>query len=296
MVANFLIGLREGLEASLVVGILVAYLVRTGRRDRLWTVSVGVGVAVALSLAVGAGLTFTSAHLGFKAQEALGGGLSIVAVGFVTWMVFWMRRTARFLRRDLDAKMSQAVAMGTTALVLTSFLAVGREGLETTLFVWSAVKSSGSFGVAPLGGALLGIAVAVVIGYLVYRQSVRINLATFFRWTGAALVVVAAGVLAYGVHDLQEAGILPGLDRLAFDVSSVIAPTSVAGTLIKGVFNLSPAMTVLEVVVWAAYLIPVMIAFLMPARRPSTTGPATAAAQPQGQATPAQAAAGAVQG
>lgn len=277
MFANFLIGLREGLEASLVVGILVAYLVRTGRRDRLWTVATGVGAAVALSLAVGAALTFTSARLSFRAQEALGGALSIVAVGFVTWMIFWMRRTARHLRRELDERMEQALAMGTGALVTTAFIAVAREGLETTLFVWAAVKSSGDFGPSPLGGALLGIAVAVVIGYLLYRQAVRINLATFFRWTGAGLVLVAAGVLAYGVHDLQEADILPGLQTLAFDVSSVIAPTSVVGTLVKGVLNLSPAMTVLEVIVWACYLVPVMTLFLLPSRRPAR--PAAAVGQ-----------------
>jgi high-affinity iron transporter len=275
VIANYLIGLREGLEAALVVSILVAYLVKAGRRDRLAPVWAGVLAAVALSLVFGAVLTFTSSQLSFRAQEAFGGTLSIVAVGFVTWMVFWMRRTARFLSTDLRGKMQSALAMGTGALVLTSFLAVGREGLETALFIWSAVQATGS-STSPVVGAALGLASAVVLGYLFYKGAVRINLATFFRWTGLVLVVVAAGVLAYGVHDLQEAGVLPGVNALAFDVSGAVPPDSWYGTLLKGTVNFSPATTWLQAVAWLVYVVPVLALFLKPARTAPAPRPAAA--------------------
>ncbi|MYT70764.1 MULTISPECIES: iron uptake transporter permease EfeU [unclassified Streptomyces] len=262
MFANYLIGLREGLEASLIVCILVAYLVKTDRRDALKPVWLGVGAAVFLALAFGAGLEFGSQEMTFKAQEALGGSLSIVAVGLVTWMVFWMRRTARHLKTELQGKLDSALRMGTAALVVTAFLAVGREGLETSLFVWTAVHATSDGTTEPVIGALLGLATAVVLGWLFYRGAVRINLAKFFTWTGGMLVVVAAGVLAYGVHDLQEADFIGGLNSLAFDISSTIAPDGWLGTLLKGVFNFQPDPTVLQVVVWCLYLIPTMAFFL----------------------------------
>ncbi len=258
MLANFLIGLREGLEAALVVSILVAYLVKTDRRASLPALRLGVGIAVAVSLAFGALLTYGPRGLTFEAQELIGGLLSIVAVGLVTWMIFWMARTARTLSGELRNRVDAAESGW--ALAVVGAFAVGREGLETALFLWAATRAaartSGST-TEPLIGALLGIAVAVVIGYLIYRGAVRINLSRFFQWTGAFLIVVAAGVLAYGVHDLQEARFLPGLDVLAYDVSGVIAPGGVLGTLLKGIFNFSPAATVAEAIAWWAYLVPV---------------------------------------
>ena len=265
MVANYLIGLREGLEAALVVSILVAYLVKSGRRDKLAPVWTGVLVAVALSLCFGALLTFTSGRLSFQAQEAFGGILSVIAVGFVTWMIFWMRRTARSLSKELRGRMDAALAMGTGALMVTAFIAVGREGLETSLFIWSAVQATGE-STEPVLGAVLGLLTAVVIGYLFYKGALRINLATFFTWTGAFLIVVAAGVLSYGVHDLQEAGILPGLNSLAFDVSNAVPPSSWYGTLLKGTVNFTPATTWLQAIAWTAYIVPVFVLFFRPSR------------------------------
>jgi high-affinity iron transporter len=265
VLANALIGLREGLEASLIVSILVAYLVRTGRRDALPRVWAGVAAAVALSLGAGAVLTWSSASLSFEAQELLGGTLSIVAVGFVTWMVFWMRRTARTLKGDLEGKVEGALGAGGTALVVVAFLSVAREGLETALFLWAATQSAGS-GPVPLTGALLGLLLAVAVARLLYTRTVRLDLGRFFTVTGALLVVVAAGVLAYGVHDLQEARLLPGLASLAFDVSDVVPPSSWYGALLKGTVNFSPATTWLEAAAWLAYLLPVAYLY---ARRPS---------------------------
>ncbi|EGG49571.1 MULTISPECIES: iron uptake transporter permease EfeU [Streptomyces] len=264
MFSNYLIGLREGLEASLVVCILIAYLVKTGRREALRPIWSGIALAIALALGFGCVLEFGSQELTFQAQEALGGSLSIVAVGLVTWMVFWMRRTARHLKAELHGKLDAALAMGTGALVATAFLAVGREGLETALFVWASVHAAGDGSPRPLIGVALGLASAVLLGWLFYRGAVRINLAKFFTWTGGMLVVVAAGVLAYGVHDLQEADLLPGLTSLAFDISGTIPPDSWYGTLLKGVFNFQPDPTVLQSVVWLLYLVPALALFLAP--------------------------------
>lgn len=279
MLANYLIGLREGLEAALVVGILVAYLVRTGHRDRLGPLWVGVATAVVVSLVAGALLTFTSRSLSFRAQETFGGVMSVVAVVFVTWMIFWMRRTARHLKGELHSKLDAALLMGGWALALTALIAVGREGLETALFIWTAVKATGN-STTPVIGAALGLATAVVLGYLLYKRSVKLNLAKFFTFTGAALVVIAAGVLAYGVHDFQEAGYLTafGFDKVVFDATGVLPPSSWWGSLFKGLFSISAAPTRLELSVWIVYLLPVMVVFLRKA--PSATPPAPVPAPP----------------
>ncbi|MGW0081590.1 iron uptake transporter permease EfeU [Streptomyces sp. NPDC003393] len=277
MFSNYLIGLREGLEASLVVCILIAYLVKTGRRDALRPIWTGIGIAVAIALAFGSVLEFGSQELTFQAQEALGGSLSVLAVGLVTWMVFWMRRTARHLKAELHGKLDQALAMGTGALVVTAFLAVGREGLETALFVWASVHAASDGTPRPLVGVALGLATAVLLGWLFYRGALKINLAKFFTWTGAMLVVVAAGVLAYGFHDLQEADWLPGLTHLAFDISGAIPPDSWYGTLLKGVLNFQPDPTVLQVTVWLLYLVPTLTLFFAPVGFPSGKGKVTVA-------------------
>ncbi|HEY6892211.1 MAG TPA: iron uptake transporter permease EfeU, partial [Solirubrobacter sp.] len=262
MFGNYLIGLREGLEASLVVSILIAYLVKVGRRDRLVGVGVGAGCAVAISVLFGALLTYTSSSIlqTGQSRELFGGTLSIVAVGFVTWMIFWMRRTARHMRADLSGALRSALELGVVAVAATAFMAVAREGLETALFFWSAVQAAGST-LSPILGFVLGVLTSIVIAWLLYRRSVSLNLARFFTWTGAGLVIVAAGVLAYGVHDLQEGGALGGLDSLAFDISAQVPPSSWYGTLLKGTINLSPQTTVLQAIVWTLYIVPVMALF-----------------------------------
>jgi len=281
MLANFLIGLREGLEAALVVGILVAYLVRLGRREQLAALWAGVATAVAVSLAFGAALTFGPQGLSFEAQEAIGGALSIAAVGLVTWMIFWMARTARHLKSDLQHRLDGAVVAGRRAVFVIALLAVGREGLETALFLWAGAQAAGARNGGPLLGAALGLAVSVTLGWAIYRGAVRLDLRRFFGWTGMVLVVVAAGVLSYGVHDLQEAGILPGLNSLAFDVSGAVPPNSWYGTLLKGTVNFSPATSWLELAAWVAYVVPTMTFFVRtawarPAARPAAPVPAAA--------------------
>jgi high-affinity iron transporter len=276
MLGNYLIGLREGLEAALVVSILVAYLVKTGRRGLLPRIWSGVALAVAVSLAFGAVLTYGPRGLTFEAQELIGGSLSILAVVFVTWMIFWMARAARSLSGELRGQIDRAADGGRWSLAIVAALAVGREGLETALFLWAATNTATRDAVGgttptwePLIGAGLGLLTAVVIGYLLYRGAISINLSRFFAWTGGFLIFVAAGVLSYGVHDLQEARFLPGEGSLMFDVSDVINPTSWYGTLLKGVFNFSPATTWLEGLAWLAYFIPTMTLFLRGVRRRS---------------------------
>ena len=276
MLANYLIGLREGLEATLVVVILVAYLVKSDRRALLGRVWGGVAIAVLVSLALGALLTFGPRGLSFEAQEAIGGSLSLVAVAVVTAMVMWMARSARSLSGELKGQVDKAAAAGGASLVVVAMLAVGREGLETALFLWAATQAAVGIGgstAGPLVGAALGLGSAVLLGYLFYRGALTINVAKFFTWTGAILILVAAGVLGYGLHDLQEAGILPGLNSLAFDVSGTIPESSFVGTILKGTLNFSPATTWLQALAWLAYVSVTMTLFLRVIRRSNQPAP-----------------------
>ena len=299
MLASFLIGLREGLEAALVVGILVAYVTRVGRRDVLPRLWLGVALAVALSLGIGAFFTFGAYALTFEAQELIGGLLSLAAVAMVTWMVFWMQRTARDLKRTLEGGLDRALAAGGLwGVVVIGFVSVAREGVETTLLLWSMVQSFGD-GSGALVGAVLGIAAAVVVGWLLHRGMVRIDLRRFFAWTGAILIVVAAGVLAYAIHDLQEAGVLPGpfgaaapVDPAtgavligwagfpfgwAFDASHVVQPYGVLHTILQATVGFMPQMTRLQVVAWVLYLGVVGVAYVRGQRRPAASVPPVSA-------------------
>jgi high-affinity iron transporter len=260
MLANYLIGLREGLEAALVVGILVAYLIKSGRRRHLPQLWAGTAIATLVSLVFGAVLTFGPQGLAPGTQEAIAGSLAVAAVGLITWMIFWMGKTARYLKSNLQHKLDETLAAGPMAVLVVALLAVGREGLETALFLWAAAKTTGS-GTRPLLGAALGLATALVLGWLIYRGALRLNLRSFFAWTGAVLIVIAAGVLASGVNDLQDAGILPGAQSLAFDVSATIPPESWYANVLKGVLNFSPATTWLQAIAWAGYLVPVLALF-----------------------------------
>ncbi|MEZ7754822.1 FTR1 family protein [Microbacterium paraoxydans] len=300
MLATFLIGLREGLEAALVVGILVAYLRRLGRRDALPKMWAGVGLAIALALGIGAILTFGAYELTFQAQELIGGGLSLVAVAMVTWMIFWMQRAGRAMKATLEGGIDRALTVGGLwALIAIGFVSVAREGIETTLLLWSMVQS---FGDAPsaLVGALLGLSVAVVLGWLISRGALRLDLRRFFAWTGGFLVIVAAGVLAYALMDLQEAGALPGpftaaapLDPVtgavavgaagfpfgwAFDVSAAIAPGGALASVLQATVGFMPAMTWLQVLAWGLYILVVGGLYLRGLRsaRPSTRGASAA--------------------
>lgn len=253
MLANYLIGLREGLEMALIVTILIAYVVKVGRTDVLSKLWIGIGIALVVPLGIGAVLTWGPYGMSFQAQEILGGTLSLVAVGFVTWMVFWMGKTARTMKSTLHNRLDSALVGAGWGVVLLAMLSVGREGIETSLFVWATVASTGGSW-EPAVGALLGLASAAVLGFLLYRGMVKINLGTFFTWTGAFLILVAAGVFAYGLGDLQEAGLLPGGAAHAYDISRAIPSSSWYGTIAAGILNFNPSPTLLQVAGWVGYL------------------------------------------
>jgi high-affinity iron transporter len=275
MVANFLIGLREGLEAALVVAILVAYLVRIDQRQFLPRIWAGVAAAIGLSVVAVLALQVTGQALSDEAAEAFAGFMSLLAVALITWMILWMARHARTLKAHLHGEVDNALARSSWALVLVAFFAVGREGLETALFLWTGMRSTGG-GVLPLLGAVLGLGAAVALGILIYRGALRLNLSRLFFWTGIGLIVIAAGVLRYGVHELQEAGLLPGKDQYVLDVTGVINPDGVVATVLRTVFNVVPTMTALELLAWGGYLVIVLTIFLVVIRRRTdSSAPAT---------------------
>lgn len=284
MFQTFLIGLREGLEAALIVSILIGYLHKIGRSREVRAMWLGIAAAILVSLAFGALLTFGPSTLTFEAQEFIGGSLSIIAVGFVTWMIFWMARTSKNLSGSLRSATDRARDGSIIGLVVLGAISVGREGLETALFLWAATRANASGGVSPVLltiSALVGILIAIGLAQMITKGLLRLNLGMFFKYTGAFLILVAAGVLAYGFHDLQEAGIIPGLNSLAFDLTAIIPPTSWYGTLLKGVFNFSPATTWVEAIVWWLYVIVVGSLFVRGIRKAPAAKPTSASSTVQ---------------
>lgn len=260
MLANFLIGLREGLEAALVVGILVAYLKKIGQADRTRVIWSGVFAAIALSTALGSFFTISSFELEGNAEPFVSGTLSVVAGGLITWMILWLAKKARFLKAELEGAMDRAIATGAGSLFALAFFSVGREGLETAIFIWNgAMATQGATSV--LVGTFLGLGVSVILGYLLYRGALKVNIGKFFRYSGIALVFVAAGMLSYAVHEFQEINLLPGDASKLYDISGFISKDGLVGSILKGALNFTPTPSVLQALVWAAYVIPVGYSF-----------------------------------
>jgi len=273
MLSTFVIALREGLEAALIVGILVAYIVRTDRRQLLKPLWIGVATAIAASLGLGAILSFTSAELSSRGEELFAGLTSFIAVGLVTWMVFWMKRAARTLRDELHGKVDNALVGGPISLALVAFFAVMREGLETALFIYTNFKTVGAASSATVG-LVLGLALAVALGYLIYNRSVKLNLSNFFTITGVALIIVAAGVLSYGIHEFQELGWLPGADTFIWDVTPWIAKESILGSILGGTIGFDTTTSVVQFIAWSAYLVAVLVPYLSKKSAPAPRIPA----------------------
>ena len=259
MLGSGLIGLREGLETGIVVMILVAFLVKSDRRSALKFVWLGVGIAVAMVVAVFLGIHFGTRTLTGMAAEAAAGIASLIAVVIVTSMVLVMKKAAGSMSGNLKAGMDVALDAGPVAVVVLSFLAVGREGLETALLMVGYAEGSAS--AWPFVGLLLGVCLAIGIAVLMYQGAVRINLARFFTFTGAFLIVVAAGILSYSVHAFQAMGWLPGLTNYAFHLDW-FDQSSWYGTVLGGIFNITPEPTVLQLLAWAGYLVIVLPLFL----------------------------------
>jgi high-affinity iron transporter len=264
--AAFLITLREGLEGALLVSILLAYLNAIGRRDQHRVVWAGVAAAIAGSVVAGAIIFLVAGQLSHTAAEVFEGVVSYLAVGVLTWMIFWMRRNAIKIKGDLQEKVDIAVATGSGfALGLLAFLAVGREGLETALFLFTAWGAgSEASPLLTLVGALLGLAVAVGLGIALYQGGIRLNLRTFFRVTGALILVVAASLLVYGTHELLEVGAFRFLEGtwLLAEAGAVSVPMSVINRVVVG---LGGSPTWLEFGLWLTYLVVTGYLFFRPA-------------------------------
>ena len=269
MLAPFLIMLREGLEAALIVSIIAGYLYQTDQADWLSTVWIGIFLAIAASFLVGAALQFASAEFPQKAQELFEAIVGFVAVALLTSMVFWMRRAARSIKGELQHGVDAALASGHAtafALVAMTFLAVGREGLESVFFLLAIFQQSPG-PQAPLG-ATLGTLVAVAAGFALYVGSVKIDLGRFFRITGVLILIVAAGLLAGSLRHLHEAGVWNGLQARAWDLTEVLPVTSPVGAVLSGIFNYHDAPTIGEVALYVGFLALMLPAFLRSAPPP----------------------------
>jgi high-affinity iron transporter len=283
VIPTLVIGLREGLEASLIVGIIAAFLNHAGRRDALKQLWLGVGAAVVLCLAVGAALFALSRELPQRAQEGLETVVGVFALAMVTFMIFWMTRHARSMKRELESAAQEALATGSTrALVIMAFLAVLREGFETAVFLIAVIQNSTSAGSAT-AGAVIGIVIAVGIGWGIYRGGVHLNLGRFFKITGLVLALVAAGLAMTAVHTAFEAGWLSAGQSTAADLTWLVRPGTVLSSLITGVLGIQPKPTVSEAIAWFVYAVPVVTYVAWPrGRRPTRP-----AAQPQSAGVPA---------
>jgi len=273
---TFVIGLREGLEAALIVGIIAAFLGQQGRRDTLRLVWFGTAAAVAICVGVAIVLQVISSDLPQRQQEGLETVVGALAVCLVTYMIIFMRRHARGLKKDLEGAAASALASGSSrALVAMAFLAVLREGFETAVFLLATFQASGNASTSWLG-AVLGILLAAAVGYAIYKGGVRLNLARFFRVTGLVLVVVAAGLVMTAFHTASEAGWLTVGQAQAFDLSWLVRPGTPLSSLLTGVLGIQPFPAWIEVIAWLAYLIPMVVIVAWPAGQARKRGPVAA--------------------
>jgi high-affinity iron transporter len=273
---TFVIGLREGLEAALIVGIIAAFLARQGRRDALRQVWLGVSVAVAICLAIAVALRVLERELPDRGQEMLETVVGALAVVMVTGMIIWMRKHARAMKGELEGAAAAALARGSArALVIMAFLAVLREGFETAVFLLATFQASGNATTAAIG-AVLGIAVAVGLGWAIFHGGVRLNMARFFTLTSVVLVLVAAGLVMTAVHTAHEASWINFGQAQAADLTWLVRPGTPLASLLTGVLGIQPTPVVIEVVAWVAYLVPMLIFVLRPTPKPPARQPVPA--------------------
>jgi high-affinity iron transporter len=266
MIPTFVITLREGVEASLIVGIIAAFLVKEGRRDALRQMWIGVGIAVVLCTIVGIGLDVVGEQLPQRQQEGLETIVGVIAVATISYMIVWMSRHSRGIKAELEGEAATALARGSTmALIAMAFLAVLREGFETSVFLLAAFQDATDTTAAG-AGATLGLLAAIAIGLGLYRGGVRINLSRFFRLTGLVLVFVAAGLLATAAHTAHEAGWINNFQGQALDLTWLVQPGTISGSLLTGMLGLQPTPTQIEVAVYLLYAAPMALYVLWPDR------------------------------
>ena len=274
MFVPFLIMLREGLEAALIVSLIASYLKRTGRTRWFPAMWGGVIAAIVLCAGLGMAINATTGEFPQRQQELFEGVVALIAVAMLTTMVFWMRKVARSMRLTLEKSVDQALEKrggSGLPLVMMVFLAVAREGLESVFFLLAAFTQD--VGYAPPAGALLGLLAAALLGMLIYYGGVRLNLAHFFRWSSLFILFVAAGLAAGAIRAFHEAGLWNHFQATAFDISNVLSTHSLAGTLLEGLLGYQEAPSVSEVAAWLIYLVPALLLFFFP------TPPAPAAAR-----------------
>ncbi len=289
LLGGFVTGLREGVEAALIVAIITSYLARTGEARRIPRVLLGAAAAIGISLAAGLAIFVLAGELRSPYEQLLEAATMILAAAIVTWMLFWMKRQARGIRGALHVQVDRALDDGGMwGLTLLAFTAVIREGIETAVFLLgqaSAVRDSGGTG-GVLLGALLGLAAAVVVGYVIFVGSRRIDLRLFFRVTGILLIFIAAGLLSRAVHELVEIGVVTVGTQPAYDLTAILPHRAGIGMFLRAVFGYSAQPEVLTLAVWIGYVAVVLWFFLRPDRRlpapPSVApgGSADAAAGP----------------
>jgi high-affinity iron transporter len=264
VIPTFVITLREGVEASLIVGIIAAFLVKEGRQDAMRQMWIGVGIAIVLCSAVGIALDVVGEQLPQRQQEGLETVVGVIAVATISYMIIWMTRHSRGIKAELEGGAASALANGSTmALVGMAFLAVLREGFETSVFLLAAFQDSSNTAAAG-AGAVLGLVAALLIGVGLYRGGVRINLSRFFRVTGVILVFVAAGLLATAAHTAHEAGWINSFQGQAVDLSWLVRPGTISESLLTGMLGLRPSPTAVEAVVYVAYALPMVLFVLWP--------------------------------
>jgi len=267
--SGLLTGLREGVEAALIVAILLGYLVKTGNGRHVSRIWLGAGAAIATSLLVGIVLFQTVGGLQEPYEQIFEGITMLVAASVVTWMLFWMRRQAMSVKGDLQAAVDRALtAGGIWGLALLAFTAVIREGIETSLFLVGQADSADEGASSVLVGALVGLAMAVAIGYVFYRGTRRINLGSFFRWTGVGLIFIAAGLLSHAIHEFIEVGVVTVATQTAFDISGTLSHEDGIGMFLRALFGYTSTPEVITLVAWATYIVVVLALFLRPVRRP----------------------------
>jgi high-affinity iron transporter len=288
-ISGLLTGLREGVEAALIVSIVITYLVKTGNGAHASKIWIGTGLAVIVSIAMGLVIFTTVGSLNEPYEQIFEGSTLLLAAGVVTWMLFWMRRQASGVKGALQAAVDRVVAAGGAwGLALLAFTAIIREGVETSLFLvgqaTSATTALGSSSAASVVmGAFVGLGIAVVIGYALYRGSRRLNLAAFFRWTGIALVFIAAGLLSNAVHEFTEIGFLGSgpWTRAAFDLSGVLSHDNGIGSFLRATFGYSANPEILTLVIHVGYIVAVLALYLRPT---PPRAPAAPTAAPAGRA------------
>ena len=276
---GLLTGLREGVEAALIVGIIAGYLVKIGRADRLASVWLGVSLAVVVSAAVGLAAFFVLGSLEGTVEKLIAGSTSLLAVVILTYMLFWMRKQAVSLGADLRKGVDRAVASASIfGLVLLAFTAVIREGIETALFLLGQTTAASGEGLSVVLGAVIGLLIAAGIGVLIFRAGLRLNLSSFFNVTGAALVVIASGLLSYGVHEFVEIGVIPGLVSPLYDISALLPHTEGIGQFLRAIVGYSATPELSTLLAQVAYLAFGLLFYIAPVRRAAAARAAAAAA------------------